>query len=352
MNAHRSRLGCDSGRGRAHSRSRWLPFTLVGLAAAACDTLEPSVPGNLVPETVAENPSLPAIDMNGSRFHLETFGNPTNPVIVFLHGGPGGDYRGMLRLAERRNGYSLVDEYFLVFWDQRGSGLSMRHDKAELTIDQYVRDLDALVDRYSTGRPVYLIGVSWGGMFATRYIDDHPHRVAGAVLIEPGPMDGATMERLKDDIIVVDFGAEWLNDVAWSSQFFTPDDHARWDFERAQGVKDGQPKSRLSTVDPEPSWRMGAAASRYVMEDGQDGNGRFDYDFTTNLAAYTTPVLFIAGAWSEVLGPSLQQQQILRYPSASLEVVDDAGHDVAWVKATDVLTHIRSYLDAREGGAL
>jgi len=30
--------------------------------------------------------------------------------------------------------------------------------------------------------------------------------------------------------------------------------------------------------------------------------------------------------------------------------VDGAGHDVAWVKAAEVLTHIRAYLDARTGG--
>jgi len=333
---------------------QWITATCVGLAglmALGCETLDPSAPGNLVPPTVAEDPSLPAIEMNGSRFHLETFGDPANPVIVFLHGGPGNDYRGLLRLAERRNGYSLADEYFLVFWDQRGSGLSMRHNKDVLTVDVYVNDLNTLVDRYSPGRPVFLIGESWGGMFATRYINQYPARVAGAVLIEPGPLDGATLERLKDDVSGSDLGSEWLNDYAWASQFLSPDDHARMDYERMLGMRDGQPKFHQSTVDPQPIWRLGAVASRYITEDGQDENGKFVYDLTTNLAAYTTPVLFIAGAWSEVLGPSLQQEQVLRYPSASLQVVDGAGHDVAWVKATEVLTAARAYLDALKGGS-
>ena len=35
---------------------------------------------------------------------------------------------------------------------------------------------------------------------------------------------------------------------------------------------------------------------------------------------------------------------------ASLQVVDGAGHDVAWIKTAEVLTHIRAYLDARRGG--
>jgi proline iminopeptidase len=324
---------------------------LAGLGALACTTLDPTAPGNLVPPTVAEDPTVPAIDMNGSRFHQETFGNPANPVIVFLHGGPGGDYRGMLRLAGRYGGHSLADDHFLVFWDQRGSGLSQRHNKDVLTTAQYVTDLDSLIERYSPGRPVLLIGVSWGGMFATRFINQFPERVAGAVLIEPGPLDGATMERLKSDIQGLDLGSEWLNDVAWSSQFLTPDDHARMDYERLLGMRDGQPKFAHSTTDPEPVWRLGAAAAHYVQDDGKDANGVFVYDFTTNLAAYTTPVLFVAGSLSQVLGPSLQEQQVLRYPSATLEVVDGVGHDVAWVKAAEVLAHIRIYLEALKGAS-
>ena len=328
----------------------WLPLALAGLAATACDPMSPGDPGNLVPRTVAEDATLPAIEMNGSRFHAETFGDPANPVIVFLHGGPGGDYRGLLRLADRHAGYALADDYYVVFWDQRGSGLSQREGKANLNVNAFVHDLNTLIDRYAPGRKVFLIGESWGGMFATRYINQYPQRVAGAVLIEPGPLDGVTMERLKDDIGGgFGIGAELTNDILWNSQFFSPDDHAREDFERMLGARDAQPKFHLSRTDPSPNWRMGAAANRYVAESGQT-NGKFTYDFTTNLSAYTTPVLFIAGSQSEVLGASLQQDQMHRFPSASLQVVNGAGHDVAWVKAAEVHALIRTYLNARRGG--
>ena len=329
---------------------RWLPLTLAAMGVAGCEAMSPSDPGALVPRTVGEDGSLSAIEMNGARFHLETMGNPANPVIVFLHGGPGGDYRGLLPLAGRHDGSSLADDYFLVFWDQRGSGLSARVDKGELTIDTYVNDLNTLVNRYSPGRQVFLIGESWGGMFATRYINEFPRRVAGAVLIEPGPLDGVTAEQLEDDIFDLDPKAEWLNDIVWSSQFFSPDDHARMDFERMLGAKNSQPKFHLDRVNPMPVWRMGAAANKYIAEDGQDSKGNFNYDFTTNLPAYTTPVLFVVGSLSEVLGESLQREQIQRYPSAYLEVVDGAGHDVAWVKTSEVLSHVRPYLAARRGG--
>ena len=329
---------------------RWLAVTLAGLGVAGCDAMSPSDPGALVPRTVAEDPMLPAIEMNGARFHAETFGNAANPVIVVLHGGPGSDYRSLLRLAGRYNGSSLADDYFMLYWDQRGTGLSARVDKSEITIDNYVNDLNTLINRYSPGRPVFLIGESWGGMFATRYINEFPQRVAGAVLIEPGPLDGVTAERIKKDIIELDPTSEWLNDVVWSSQFLSPDDHARMDYERMLGAKNAQPKYHEDKVNPSPVWRLGAAASKYLAEDGQNKSGKFDYDFTTNLSAYKTPVLFITGSMSEVQGESLQRTQMQEYPSASLTVVNGAGHDVAWVKTAEVLTHIRAYLDARRGG--
>jgi proline iminopeptidase len=329
--------------------NRWLPIVLFAPAAAACEVMSPGDPGNLVPRTVAEDATLPAIDMNGSRFHVETFGNPANPVIVILHGGPGADYRGMLRLAGRYDGYSLTDDYFLVFWDQRGTGLSRRHGRAEVSKALYVADLDSLIARYSPGRPAFLVGQSWGAMYATLFINELPQKVAGAVLIESGPLEGATMERLKGDIAPIAPGAEWLNDVAWNTQFFSADGHARMDYERIIGMLDSQPKYGVSKTDPAPVWRLGAAVSKWLMDEAMDGNGKFNFDFTTNLSAYTTPVLFIAGALSQVQGPSLQQEQINRFPSATLEVVQGTGHELQWEKPAETITHIRAYLTARGG---
>ena len=326
---------------------RWLPIVLTVLAAA-CETMTAGDPGNLVPPTVAEDLTLPAIELNGSRFHAETFGNPANPVIVFLHGGPGGDYRALLRLAQRFNGYSLADDYYLVFWDQRGAGLSKRHGKNELTHDTYMDDLTAVLDFYAPGRKPILIGKSWGAMYATMYINTFPQRIAGAVLIESGPFDGASMERVKKEIANVDLGSEPINDWAWAGQFFAPDDHARMDYERNLGLSGGlQPRFGLSETDPAPIWRQGAVVNKYLNSSIQV-NGKFVYDFADNLSAFTTPVLFVTGSMSEVLGASLQQQQMTRYPAASLEIVQGAGHDVNWVKAAEVLTHINAYLAARK----
>ena len=58
----------------------------------------------IVPETVDQDPSLPSITIDGYTYHAEPFGDPSSPVVIILHGGPGGDYRGLLDLA------ALADE--------------------------------------------------------------------------------------------------------------------------------------------------------------------------------------------------------------------------------------------------
>src|SRR5690349_12579367 len=95
--------------------------------------LDPSADGNLVPKTADEDPSIPQLSINGSTFHLETFGDPSAPVIVMMHNGPGGSYRGLLRLRGAVDGERLEDHHLLVFWDQRSAGLSRRHAADEIT---------------------------------------------------------------------------------------------------------------------------------------------------------------------------------------------------------------------------
>ena len=63
--------------------------------------------------------SLP--EENGHHVFWETFGNPKEPPILLLHGGPGGGVQPRLpRLFE-------PDRWYIVTFDQRGCGRSRPH---------------------------------------------------------------------------------------------------------------------------------------------------------------------------------------------------------------------------------
>jgi proline iminopeptidase len=311
---------------------------------AACDGIhDPSQAGNLVPKTVDEDPTLPSIALAGTVFHYEAFGDPSKPAVIMLHGGPGGSYRDMLRLNGRHDGYALTDDHYVVFWDQRGSGLSRRHDCGAYTLERVDADLDALVEQVSPGRPVVLVGHSWGGMYAALYINRHPEKVAGAVLMEAGPLNGAMFDSIIKELYDLDPFSEWLNDDVWDGQFLTADDHARADYHRMLGVRDSQPKYHQSETDPALSWRLGAVANSCLIESAVK-DGKAVYDFTDHLAGYTKPVRFVASAKNEVIGVAFQERQKQFFPAADLVTIPDSGHDMQWTHPAESLAVIRAYL--------
>jgi len=321
-----------------------LLLAVVLLSLAAC--LDPAEDGNLVPRTADEDPSIPQLSFNGSTFHVETFGDPTAPVIVLLHGGPGGDYRAMLRLRNPVNGARLEDRHLLVYWDQRGTGLSERHPENEITYDAYDRDLTFLIDQFSPRRPVVLLGHSWGGMYASRYISMHPEKVAGAVLMEPGPLTGALFSEIKSEMFDLDPVSEWLNDYVWAQSIVSPDDHARADYLRGLGgFGDLQPGYHTSKTDREPFWRHGAVAAAAIVAEGMV-DGQPAWNFTTGLDRFTKPVLFQASELNTVIGIDFQKRQMPFYGNARLEVIAGAGHDFPWTKPAETVAPVLSYLDS------
>jgi proline iminopeptidase len=133
-----------------------------------------------VPETVSDNPTIPHVTIDGVTFHTQAYGNPQRPVVVVVHGGPGWDFKSLLPLK------NLADEFYVVFYDQRGSGLSPRVDPATLSMESYLQDLNSIIDYYARDKKVRLIGHSWGAMLVSAYIGKHPEKVTHAVLAEPG----------------------------------------------------------------------------------------------------------------------------------------------------------------------
>ena len=139
-----------------------------------------------VARLVTDDPTLPSETIAGVQLHMRVHEGPADaPAIIVLHGGPGGDFRSLTALAR------FSDEFTVVFYDQRGAGLSERVPAEMLTLDGYLAELNAIVDAVSPDAPPILIGHSWGAMLATAYLGQNPGGAQAAVLIEPGYLDGA-----------------------------------------------------------------------------------------------------------------------------------------------------------------
>jgi proline iminopeptidase len=154
-------------------------------------------------ERTADLPDgVEAVEIGGVDQAIYVTGDdPTAPVVLVLHGGPG---YAMLPLFHEQMP-ELEQAYTIVNWDQRGAGLSYADDldAASMTFDQAVDDAHALTlyleDRFDADQ-LYLVGHSWGTMLGTELIQRYPEdyaayigtgQVANVVQNEQGSYDFA-----------------------------------------------------------------------------------------------------------------------------------------------------------------
>lgn len=137
------------------------------------------------PQTNAADTPVPIhsseyLAVDGAQLFLLTRGeNRRAPVLLWLHGGPGGAERPLFRYFN-----SELEQHFVVaYWDQRGAGRSFDSDADphQLTIARHLADLDAVVDHLrQTLRQdkVVLVGHSWGSALGLLYAQQHPDKVS------------------------------------------------------------------------------------------------------------------------------------------------------------------------------
>lgn len=131
---------------------KWIFYTLLSLVAIGVFFYLVNAGSWKVADTVAQDSTISHIIVDDVVFHAETHGSDTARTIIVVHGGPGQDYRYLLPLR------SLSDEYRVVFYDQRGTGLSPRVDAGELTIQSSIEDLDRIINFYCPDEKVNILG--------------------------------------------------------------------------------------------------------------------------------------------------------------------------------------------------
>jgi proline iminopeptidase len=106
-------------------------------------------------------------------------GRGRRPLIV-LHGGPGMDHRYLRPAMD-----ALADDRWLIYMDQRGSGLSETELTPErINFDALIADIDR-VREWTGFETVDILGHSWGAVLALHYALRNPAAVDRMVLVSP-----------------------------------------------------------------------------------------------------------------------------------------------------------------------
>lgn len=120
------------------------------------------------------------VAINGTMLDFRIRGTrPDNPVVLFLHGGPGMCDRHFVM----RHQAPLADVCTLVCVDQRGAGRSYTDAQAKrnLDVDTVVEDARAMVEylreRFHQEK-IYIVGHSYGSFLGVLLCQRHPEHIA------------------------------------------------------------------------------------------------------------------------------------------------------------------------------
>jgi len=278
-------------------------------------------------------------------------GNKNSGVfILFIHGGPGGTALQKIGLPAFNE---LEKSYATVFWDQRSSGSSQGNSPTSLlTLDQFVEDLDKLIDllRFKYNNPkIFLMGHSWGGCLGTAYLTQAARQAKIKGWME---VDGAHNNPAGDDLslqVMTSYAQSmvaqhvdvsfWNYVLSWYARNpnFTSDQLEHYAFlEKANGYIHDPTVKRDPATFPEFSFNYIFNSPADVPMSLTNYNQVIrnfiisDIDLTSSMQNITLPTLIVWGKFDAVIpyAMAVQAYQSLGTPVSKKSIVtlNNSGH--------------------------
>lgn len=192
--------------------------------------------------------------------------------VVFVHSSAGNTTHWSAQLSHLR------EHRRAVALDLRGHGKSARPRDGGFAVEDFARDVGAVVDGLGFQRFV-LVGHSLGGAVCVAYAGAHPDRVAALFLLDPAS-DGRAMPAEQAQGLMAVLGTD-----AWSA------------------VVEEAWSPMLAPSRPEVRERVLAEMRATSQEGVRGGLGALlDFDPVTPLRRYPGPRLSVVTAFNEVLG--------------------------------------------------
>lgn len=150
-------------------------------------------------------------DIRGARYSVTEWGNPTSPLLFFLHGwaDTGSTFQFVVD--------AMKDDWHVVAPDWRGFGRS-NVDCASYWFPDYLADLDELLHIYTPQEPARIVGHSMGANIAALYAGTMPRRVRAFVNLEGFGLVDADPNEAPDRY------RKWLEESRAGSEFAVYDD--------------------------------------------------------------------------------------------------------------------------------
>jgi len=118
------------------------------------------------------------LTIRGLRTHVRHWGREGAPKLFMAHGWM--DMSASFQFVVD----ALQGDWHVIAHDWRGFGLTERSGNDTYWFPDYFADLEAILDHYSPGQPVNLLGHSMGGNIVSVYAGVRPERIARLINLE------------------------------------------------------------------------------------------------------------------------------------------------------------------------
>ncbi|MEJ8547232.1 alpha/beta fold hydrolase [Brevibacillus borstelensis] len=284
------------------------------------------------------------VTINGiSQFLYHVGTNSDNPVMLFLHGGPGSVESLLARAFQEK----WEEIYTVVHWDQRGAGKTLTKNPDKLpTIELLLQDLYEIIQylksKYGKEK-IVILGHSWGSVLGSVFIRKHPEEAAyyigvGQVvdmleneqvgynkLIEMIELSGDKKSKKKLQSI----GEYPGNKIAFDREFLKKCGKIR----KLQGKYNLGMKIDLSiwiTVFKSPIFRFSDIIAFMKIFRANAHLHRFlgDFNLRNEKAEYKVPLYYILGGndWQVPYVVAQKYFEEIKAPNKGIYIIPDAGH--------------------------
>lgn len=116
------------------------------------------------------------IDVNGTKQWINIYGeNIDNPVLLYLHGGPGSATSDIDYAFTRK----WADVYTVVTWDQRNCGKSYDAEQNDIVLTRELfmkdgREVTEFILDYLSKNKITILGHSWGSIYGANLVLEYP----------------------------------------------------------------------------------------------------------------------------------------------------------------------------------
>ncbi|MGL4570168.1 MAG: alpha/beta fold hydrolase [Clostridium sp.] len=294
------------------------------------------------------------VDINGiPQYLLHLEGTKENPVLLFLHGGPGSAESIFAHLMQE----NWDKHYTVVHWDQRGAGKTLTKNSSNTTIptlELLLEDLSHVVTylkkKYNKDK-IAILGHSWGSVLGTLFIKKYPtevsHYIGVGQVINMMENERVGYEKVKEEIIKSNNNSD-LKKLESLGEYPTQQ-FDKTTIKSISKIRKLQSKYKLA-VSPNLSLILGVFRSPIFklsdissMAKGLDVNFGIlkylfeNYDLNKESLEYKVPIYYILGDndWQTPYNMAQAYFEKIIAPKKELFMIHNAGHITMLDKPTD-----------------